>query len=138
MLRINNSLRKWSKRNIYDLHLLKMNPFDIHVPFIKIAKSELLFEQYRMDLKCDEYEIEVRNDDAIKRNRILFDFVQRTFNHLYGLYLCEICLLIHTIIKDQFSKHSESKIDKMNRGKEARYRIKEVTYKPSKKILFYE
>ena len=53
-----------------------MNPFDISKPFIKISKSELLFEQYRMALKRDKYDIEVQNDDAIKRNRILFDFVR--------------------------------------------------------------
>ena len=53
-----------------------MNPFDISKPFIKISKSELLFEQYRMALKRDKYDIEVRDDDAIKCNRIFFGFMQ--------------------------------------------------------------
>ena len=66
-----------------------MNPFDIRVPCIKIANSELLFEKYRMALNLDKYDIEVQNYYAIKHNRIFFDFVQQTFNHLYGIYLCE-------------------------------------------------
>ena len=66
-----------------------MNSFDIIKPCIKVARSEVLFEQYRMPLNRYKYDIEVQNDDAIKRNRILFDFVQRTFNYLYGLYLHE-------------------------------------------------
>ena len=43
MLRIHIGLRKWNKRNLYGLHLKKMNPFDICVPCIEITKSELLF-----------------------------------------------------------------------------------------------
>ena len=42
-----------------------------------------------MAIKQDKYDIEVENDDAIKLNRIFFDFVQRTFNRLDGLYLHE-------------------------------------------------
>ena len=29
-----------------------------------------------MDLNWEKYDIEVKNDDAIKRNRIFFDFMQ--------------------------------------------------------------
>ena len=46
-----------------------MNPFEIGKPCIIIARRELLFEKYRMALKQDKYEIEVQNDDAIKRNK---------------------------------------------------------------------
>ena len=42
--------------------------FEIGKPCIIIAGIELLFEQYRMDLKPDKYETEVQNDYAIKRN----------------------------------------------------------------------
>ena len=59
-----------------------------------------------MALNRDKYEIEVQNDDAIKRNQILFDFVQQTFNCLYGLYIHEIFFLIHAIIKYQSRKKS--------------------------------
>ena len=59
---------KWNKRNIFDLHLKKKNPFDIRVPCIKIENSELLIEQYRMALNREKYDIEFQNDDAIKRN----------------------------------------------------------------------
>ena len=51
-----------------------------------------------MDLNRDKYDIEVRNDDAIKRNRIFFDFMQQTFNRLDGLYLHEASILIYAII----------------------------------------
>ena len=64
-----------------------MNLFYIRVPLIKIAKIELLFEQYIMAIKRDKYYIEVRDDDAINCNRIFFDFMQQTFNILDGLYL---------------------------------------------------
>ena len=52
-----------------------MNPFDISKTCIKIAQSEVLFKKYRMAINREKYDIEVRDDDAIKRNRILFDFM---------------------------------------------------------------
>ena len=64
-----------------------MNQFEIGKPYIIIGRTELLFEQYRMDLKRDKYDIEVKNDDAMKLNRIFFDFMQQTFNRLYEIYL---------------------------------------------------
>ena len=64
-----------------------MNSFDISKPCINIAKSEFLFEKYRMALKRGKYDIEVRDDDAIKLNRILFDFMQQNFSCLDGLYM---------------------------------------------------
>ena len=42
-----------------------------------------------MALKRDKYDIEVKNDDAINRNRIFSDLMQRMFNRLGGLYLHE-------------------------------------------------
>ena len=50
-----------------------------------------------MDLNWEKYGIHYRNDDAIKRNRIIFDFMQQNFNSLDELYLNEKCLLINTI-----------------------------------------
>ena len=87
-----------------------MNPFDIRVPCIMIAKSELLFEQYIMTLNPYKYDIEIRDDDAIKRNQIFFDFIQQTFNHLDGLYLNDGCVLVDAIIKYQLSKQSAEEI----------------------------
>ena len=77
-----------------------MNPFDIRVPCINIANSEVLFEQYIMAPILEKYDIEVRNDDAIKRNQIFFDFTQQTFNHMDRLYLRERCLFIDKITKN--------------------------------------
>ena len=81
-----------------------MNPFGTHEPCIKIAKSEVLFEQYIMALNRETYDIEVRNDYAIKRKRIFFHFMQQTFNRLDELYLRERCPLIYAITKDQMRK----------------------------------
>ena len=66
-----------------------MIPFDISKPCIHIAKSEFLFERYIMDLNWYKYDIEVRDDDAIKRNQIFFDFMQQTFSSLNVLYVDE-------------------------------------------------
>ena len=50
MLRIYTSLQKWSKINVFELHLEKTNSFDTRKPCVKIEGSELLFEQYIMAL----------------------------------------------------------------------------------------
>ena len=54
-----------------------MNPFDIHASCINIVKSETLFEQYRMALNREKHNIEVQNDNVIKRKLIFFDLMQR-------------------------------------------------------------
>ena len=54
---------------------LKNYLFDIGVPWIQIEIIELVFEKFRMALSQYKYDIKVRNDDAIKRNRIQFDFM---------------------------------------------------------------
>ena len=82
-----------------------------------------------MALNWEKYEIEVRNDDAIKRNRIFFYFMQLMFNRLDGLYLREICLLVDTIIKDQLRKQSAAK--------NSRNKIKEGPSKPSPKTACF-
>ena len=52
--------------------------------------------------------------------------MQQTFNRLDGLYLCEICLLIDAIIKDQLRKQSAAEIEKLNREKKARKKERKV------------
>ena len=91
-----------------------MNPFDIGKPCIEIASSEVLFEQYIQAFNRDKYDIGVQNDDAIKHNQILFDFMQQTFNRLDGLYLKKYIILIDTIKRDKFRKKSASEIEKLN------------------------
>ena len=114
-----------------------MNTFDIRVPYIKIAKSELLIEQYRMPINQDKYEIRVQNDDAIKSNQIFFYFMQQTFNRLDGLYLRETCILIDVIMKDQLREQISAEIEKLNREKKARNKIKKCTSKTSPKKVFF-
>ena len=89
-----------------------------------------------MALNWEKYDIEVQNDDAIKRNQILFDFIQQTFNRLDGLYLRGICILIDMIMKDKFRNHSVLEIEILNKGKKERNKRKENTYKPSLKKSF--
>ena len=130
MLRIHTGLQKWSKRSVFDLHLKKMNPFDIYIPFINIANSELLFEQYIMGLNQDKYAIKVRNDDAIKCNQIFSDFMQWTFNCLDALYLRERCLLIDMIMKINWGIRVQQKL-KTEQRKKSRNKRKEGTSEPS-------
>ena len=58
------------------------NPVGINRPCINISENELLFEKYRMALKRGKDAIEIQGYDAIKRNRLFFDFMLRMFNHL--------------------------------------------------------
>ena len=50
---------------------------------MNIAKSVVLFGKYRMSLNQYKYDIEVQDDGAIKRNPILFDFMQQTFSYIW-------------------------------------------------------
>ena len=97
MLRIHTGLRKLSKKNVYDLHLLKKNIFDIGKPCIKIANRELVFYKYWMARNRDKYDIEVRYDDAIKCKQNILWFhvmsVQSSGWIIYGYNL----ILIKTI-----------------------------------------
>ena len=136
MLRIHTALRKWNQNNVYDIHLRDNNPIGIDQPCINIAKSELLFEKYRMALKRDKYAIEIKKDDAIKRNRTFFDFMLRMFNHLNNLYEKGKFLLIDTILKYQQRNQSAKEVKKSNRYNKTRHGNKEDKSKPSKKRLF--
>ena len=70
-----------------------------------------------MGIKRGKYNIEVQNYDAINHNRIFFDFMQRTFNRLDGLYLHEKIILIDTIIENQSRKQSAAEVEITNRKK---------------------
>ena len=59
-----------------------------------------------MALKRDKDAIKIQGDDAIKRNRLIFDFMLRMFNPLNQLYEKEKSLLIDTILKYQSRKES--------------------------------
>ena len=64
-----------------------------------------------MALNRGKYHIEVRNYDAINSNQIFSDFMQQTLNFLDGLYFCEECLLIDTIMKDQLRIQNTAEIE---------------------------
>ena len=59
MLRINTSLRKWNKKDQFNIFLRDKNPLGIKRPCIMIAKNEVLFEQYRIALKQDKDAIDI-------------------------------------------------------------------------------
>ena len=113
-----------------------MNPFYIVKPCIKIAKSEVLFEIYRMAIYQDKYDVEVQNDDKIKHNRMFFAFVQQTFNRQDGFYLHGNFILIDKIKGNQSRKQSAAEVERLNRYKMDRNEKTEGTSKPSPKRLF--
>ena len=53
----------------------------------------------------------------MKRNHISFDFMQRTFNCLNGLYLHGKSLMMDTIIENQLRKKSAAEVERLNRKK---------------------
>ena len=67
-----------------------------------------------MALNRVKYDIEIRNDDAIKHNQIFFDFIKQNFNRLGGLYIHERCRLIDKIMKDKLRNQSAAEIEKLN------------------------
>ena len=71
-----------------------------------------------------KYDIEVRDDDAIKHNRIFFDFMQQTFSFLDELYMDEKCLFMDTIKKDELRNQSSVKFKRLyrDRSKETKKR----------------
>ena len=77
-----------------------------------------------MALNWDKYDIEVQNNDAIKRNQIFSDFMQRMFNRLDGLYIHENFPLIDTIIEYKSRKQIAAEIEKMDREKNSRNKRK--------------
>ena len=85
MLRIHTGLRKWNKKDRFHIFLPDKNPLGIKRPCIIIAKNELLFEQYRIDLKRDKDAIDIEGEDEIKHNRLFFDLMLRMFDHLNQL-----------------------------------------------------
>ena len=90
-----------------------------------------------MALNWDKYDIEIRNDDAIQRNRIFFDFIKQMLNRLDGFYLREGCLLIYEIMEYQMRKRSAAEIEELNREIKARKKRNKDKSKPSpKKIGF--
>ena len=84
-----------------------------------------------MAFKQDKDAIEIQKDDAIKRNRIFFDFMLRMFNNLNQLYVKEKSLLIDIILKYQSRNDIAKEIEKPNRYNNTRNVNKEDTSKPS-------
>ena len=70
MLRIHTGLRKWNNNDRFHIILSDKNPLGIKQPCIMIAKNEVLFEQYRIDLKREKYAIDIEGEDAINSNRL--------------------------------------------------------------------
>ena len=72
MLIIHTGLRKWNKNDRFHIFLSDKNPLGIKQPCIMIAKNEVLFEQYGMNLKRDKDAIDIEGEYEINRNRLFF------------------------------------------------------------------
>ena len=95
-----------------------------------IAKNEVLFEQYRITLKRDKEVIDIEGKDEIKRNRLFFYFMLRTFDHLNQLYDKEKSLHIYTILRYHLRKES-AKESSSKPSPSRKERAKENKSKPS-------
>ena len=87
-------MRKWKNNDRFHIIPSDKNPLGIKQPYIIIANNEVLFEQYRIALKRDKDAIDIEGEDAINRNRLVFDFMLRMFNHLNQLYEMEKFFLL--------------------------------------------
>ena len=94
MLSIHAGLRKWNKNDRFHIILSDNNPLGIKQPCNIIANNEVLFEIYIIAIKQDKDAIDIEGDDAINRNRIYFDSMQRMFVHLNQLYEMEKVFLL--------------------------------------------
>ena len=77
-----------------------------------------------MALNQYKYGIEFRDDDAINRNQILFDFMQLMLIFMDGLYMDEKCVLIDTIKRYQWINQSAVEVERLNRDKKDRKKKK--------------
>ena len=59
LLRIHTGLRKWNKKDRFNIILRDKNLLGIKRPCIIIAKNEVLFEKYRINIKRDKDAIEI-------------------------------------------------------------------------------
>ena len=84
-----------------------MNPLGIKQPCLTIARNEVLFEQYRIDINWDKDAIDIDGYDAIGSHRLVFDFMLRMFGHLNQLYEMEKSLLIDAILKYYLRNESD-------------------------------
>ena len=74
-----------------------MNPFDIGVPCINIANSDLLFEQYRMDLNWGGYEAIITSLPHIEKLGLLqfqLYIEAQTMNQCFVFRNCQNIILI--------------------------------------------
>ena len=117
--------------------------------FAKIIQLESINHALRLQIvKCCLKNIEwllsgtkmplrIQKDDAIKRNRIFFDFMLRMFNHLNQFYEKEKSLLVDTILKYQLRNESAKEVKKPNRYNKTRHGNKEDTSNPSPEKSYF-
>ena len=89
-----------------------------------------------MAIKRDKDTIEIQGDDAIKRNRLFFDFMLRMFDHLNQLYEMEKSLLIDAILTYHLRKKS-AKGNSSEPSPSRKENYEENTSKPSPKKRWF-
>ena len=129
LLRLHTGVRKFCRRNLYDLHLEAMNPFGVSESCAAIKTDPSLFEKYRVALTRDRYDIDLREDDAIERYKNFFYFVNRSFKHLGYLFNEERFHIIAAMRENakfedekQLNKKSEKILKKKRKEREAKAR----------------
>jgi hypothetical protein len=83
-----------------------MNPL-IHEPCSALSSSQTLFEQYRVALNRDTWEINQTNEDPIKRATIFHNFLIRMFSHLTTYFLNDKDIVMAVILEEQEREQDE-------------------------------
>jgi hypothetical protein len=127
ILNLHTGIRKWHRNDIYDRHLKAMNPL-IHEPCSEIVSSQILFEQYRVALNRDTWDISRLNDEEpIRRATMFHDFLSRMFQNL-STYYFEDKVIVMAVIADEDlrQQQEEEEKDKEQKRKEASQRRKQA------------
>jgi hypothetical protein len=106
LLRLHIGVRKFKGDNTFDLHLKDVNP-TINTPCEGIAKSQTLYEQYRVAIDLDEYDHQILNDSITKRLFVVQCFLERFLHHILSLYM-EDKRIVTDGIKTQHLKEIEA------------------------------
>eukprot|EP00978_Attheya_sp_CCMP212_P045955 scaffold367580_cov76-Attheya_sp.AAC.1 len=109
-----------------------MNPL-IHEPCSAISSSQTLFEQYRVALNRDTWDIFHTSEDAIRRATIFHNFLIRMFSELTSYYLDDKDIVMAVILEEQErSQQEEDEEEVEQKRKETLKRRKNARQQSSK------
>eukprot|EP00978_Attheya_sp_CCMP212_P022812 scaffold68740_cov63-Attheya_sp.AAC.1 len=109
-----------------------MNPL-IHEPCSAISTSQTLFEQYRVALNRDTWDIFHTSEDPIRRATIFHNFLIRMFSELTSYYLDDKDIVMAVILEEQErSQQEEDEEEVEQKRKETLKRRKNARQQSSK------